>query len=105
VQNPKLGLADTKQPCGKHKIFERSLMASGPMERAVRSTLRNLGANASKDARARLAITLAITLDGDAGMATAAVSRELRATLTELESRDDNNTNDEFAKLIAELSA
>lgn len=78
-------------------------MAAGPMERAVRSTLKEIGVDVTKDARGRLAVTLAITLDGDAGMATAAVSRELRATLTELESRE--TTDDGFERLIAELSA
>lgn len=80
-------------------------MAAGPMERAVRSTLKDLGVNITKDARGRLAVTLAVTLDGDAGMATAAVSRELRATLTELEARENETTTDGFAALIAELSA
>lgn len=79
-------------------------MAAGPMEKAVRATLKALEVSPVSDARARLAIVLAISLDGDAGMATAAISRELRATLAELESRDDGDT-DGFAQLIAELSA
>jgi len=79
-------------------------MAAGPMEKAVRVTLRTLEVDATKDARGRLAIVLAATLDNDAGMATAAVSRELRATLTELENRDGGDT-DGFAELLRELSA
>jgi hypothetical protein len=47
---------------------------------------------------------LAVALDGDAGMATAAISRELRATLSELENRNDGTT-DEFSRLLADLSA
>ena len=79
-------------------------MAAGPMEKAVRVTLRTLEVDATKDARGRLAIVLATTLDNDAGMATAAVSRELRATLTELENRDGGDT-DGFAELLRGLSA
>lgn len=79
-------------------------MAAGPMEKAIRATLRALEVSPVSDARARLAVVLAKTLDGDAGMATAAVSRELRATLTELESRDGGNT-DEFTDLLRQLSA
>lgn len=79
-------------------------MAAGPMEKAIRATLRVLEVDAAKDARGRLCIVLAVSLDGDAGMATAAISRELRATLTELESRDGGNT-DEFTDLLRQLSA
>lgn len=79
-------------------------MAAGPMEKAIRATLRALEVDAAKDARGRLAIVLAVSLDGDAGMATAAISRELRATLTELESRDGGST-DEFTDLLRQLSA
>jgi len=74
------------------------------MEKAVRATLKQLECDISCDARARLAVTLAVALDGDAGMATAAISRELRATLTELENRNDGNS-DEFSRLLADLSA
>lgn len=80
-------------------------MAAGPMEKAVRTTLRQLEISAVDDARGRLAIVLAKTLDGDAGMATAAVSRELRATLSELEGRTNGDSNDDFARLLADLSA
>lgn len=76
----------------------------GPNEKAVRAHLKFLEVSDATDARGRLAITLAKALDNDAGMATAAVSRELRATLAELEGRDGRE-NDELAKLISELSA
>lgn len=79
-------------------------MSAGPMEKAVRATLKALEVDATQDARGRLAIVLAVTLDAGAGMATAAVSRELRATLTELESRDGGDT-DGFADLLRQLSA
>jgi len=79
-------------------------MAQGPMEKAVRATLKQLECEVSSDARARLAVVLAVALDGDAGMATAAISRELRATLSELENRNDGTT-DEFSRLLADLSA
>ena len=79
-------------------------MAAGPMEKAIRSTLKQLEVSPVTDARARLAIVLAISLDAGAGMATAAISRELRATLTELENRDGGDT-DGFANLLEQLSA
>lgn len=79
-------------------------MAAGPMEKATRSTLKALEVDPVSDARGRLAIVLAVTLDGGAGMATAAVSRELRATLTELECRDGGDT-DGFADLLRQLSS
>lgn len=80
-------------------------MAAGPMEKAVRATLRQLEISTVDDARGRLAVVLAKTLDGDAGMATAAVSRELRATLSELEGRTNGDSNDDFSRLLADLSA
>jgi len=77
----------------------------GPNEKAVRATLRQLEVSVQSDAIARLAVTLAQTLDGDAGMATAAVSRELRATLADLENRNGGNADDGLARLLAELSS
>ncbi len=50
----------------------------------------------------QVALTLARTLDEGAGMATAAVAREFRATLKELTPRDGG---DAFQKLMDELSA
>lgn len=81
------------------------MAAQGPNEKAVRATLRRLEVSITDDALARLAITLAKTLDNDAGMATAAVSRELRATLSELEGRHGATDTDDFGRLLAELSA
>lgn len=79
------------------------MAAQGPNEKAVRSTLKQLEVDASIDALGRLAVTLAKALDADAGMATAAVSRELRATLAELEDRNGDSTDD-ISRLLAELS-
>jgi hypothetical protein len=54
------------------------------------------------EALACLALTLADTLDAGAGMAIAAVSRELRATLDALTPRGES---DAFTRIAAELSA
>lgn len=81
------------------------MSVQGPNERAVRSTLKQLEVDVTTDALARLAVTLAQTLDGDAGMATAAVSRELRATLADLEGRHGGSDNDELTSFLAQLSA
>ena len=81
------------------------MATQGPNEKAVRSTLRQLEISVADDARGRLAVTLAKALDGDAGMATAAISRELRATLSELEGRGNGDTNDDLSKFLADLSA
>ena len=80
------------------------MATQGPNEKAVRTTLRQLEISVVHDARGRLAVTLAKALDGDAGMATAAISRELRATLSELEGRGNGDTNDDLTKFLAELS-
>lgn len=75
----------------------------GLNEAAVLSTLAELEVDPTRDARGRLAVTLAKALDGDAGMATAAVARELRATLNDLEGRSGGD-DDGFAGLLADLS-
>lgn len=80
------------------------MSAQGPNEKALRATLKQLEVSVTSDARARLAVTLAQTLDGDAGMATAAVSRELRATLAELEGRHGSDDTSEISRILAELS-
>jgi hypothetical protein len=57
---------------------------------AVLASLRREGVMSTTDeALGQLALTLAETLDGDAGMATAAVSRELRATLASLTAKEE----------------
>jgi hypothetical protein len=86
------------------KAATKSSRAVGPNEKAVRSHLKALEVSDVDDARGRLAITLAKALDNDAGMATAAVSRELRATLAELEGRDGRES-DTLTNWLAELSS
>jgi hypothetical protein len=81
------------------------MAAQGPNEKAVRATLRQLEVSVVDDALGRLAVTLAKALDADAGMATAAISRELRATLSELEGRYGGTDDDELTRLLADLSA
>jgi hypothetical protein len=57
----------------------------GPVERATRSDLRKLGLSGSvTQTLAHTAYALARKLDDDAGMAAAAVARELRTTMIEL---------------------
>ncbi len=56
------------------------------------------------EARAQLAIELAGTLDKGAGLAVAAVARELRATLSELAVTDDPK-RDAWAEFEASLGA
>lgn len=79
------------------------MASQGRNEKAVRSTLRRLEVSPTDDAVGSLAISLAICIDEGAGMAMAAVSRELRAALSQLEART-GGTEDDFDKLLAELS-
>jgi hypothetical protein len=74
----------------------------GPVEREVRKDIRALVTeHPMGEALAAMSLNLARTLDEGAGLATAAVNRELRANLLEL-SRLAVDDNDE---LDAELSA
>lgn len=76
---------------------------TGANEAAVQRTLAGLPTdNPRWDALAALAVTLAMQLDAGAGMATAAVSKELRAVLDELTPKDV--PDDAFAKFAADLS-
>lgn len=56
-------------------------------------------------ARVALARTLATTLDAGAGLAVAAVSREYRAVLAELEDADDVGDDDPANEWLRSLSA
>lgn len=56
-------------------------------------------------ARVALARTLAATLDAGAGLSTAAVSREYRAVLAELERDDDVDDDDPADEWLRSLSA
>ena len=73
-----------------------------PCRAAVVATLAQLEANPAIDARAQLCLTLADALDAGAGMATAAISKELRAALREIE--EGGAGDDEFDRFIAGLS-
>ena len=72
----------------------------GPVERAVRSDLREWGI---KSGLSEAAIVLARTLDGDAGLAVAAVARELRATMETLRPVEEGS-GDDFDRFLADLS-
>ncbi len=74
-------------------------LAGGSIYTATLRRLRELGEADSP--LGTIALNLASTLDGGAGMATAAVSKELRATLKELTPSDGG---DDFQKLMDELS-
>lgn len=58
----------------------------------------------SRAALAELALTLAAHLDAGAGMAAAAVAKELRATLHELEGDGVPDDDDAFARWEADLA-
>ena len=73
-----------------------------PNRAAVTATLARLEADPTIDARAQLALTRADQLDAGAGMATAAVSKELRATLRELE--EAGGDHDGFDEWLAGMS-
>ena len=88
-----------KKPAVKRPSKPRVL----PCRAAVLSTLRQLEADPVTEARAQLALTLADALDAGAGMATAAISKELRAVLRELE--EGHGGDDELAGFLAGLSS
>jgi len=65
--------------------FDSPSDSSGPVERKVRADIgASISGHPMGEALSELAFTLARTLDEGAGMATAAVSRELRAALADL---------------------
>ena len=73
---------------------------SGPVEHRVRQDVAALvSAHPMGEALAELAYTLARALDEGAGMATAAVSRELRAALADLTSMAVSDDDDLDAQL------
>lgn len=78
-------------------------MADKPPKGVAAATLRQLEAlGEAHTALGQAALVLAKQLDEGAGMATAAVARELRATMKELTPHDGG---DDFAKLMAALSS
>lgn len=77
----------------------------GPVELAVWRTLRDTEhVHAAHDGLAATALALGRALDGDAGASTAALARELRATLTAL-TVTGGDGGDEFEGLLARLSS
>jgi hypothetical protein len=78
----------------------------GKVELAVLRTLRQVTPTSpAHDGLAASALMLARTLDEGAGLATAAVARELRATLETLtKGASDDGSADATASLFAELS-
>ena len=72
----------------------------GPVGDAVDRYLASLTLDARGAALAAQALNLAAKLDGDAGMATAAVSKELRATLDALTPSEEDDDD-----LVARLQA
>ncbi len=73
--------------------------ADGPVSEATLRRLQEL--DEADSPLGAIALTLAQTLDEGAGMAVAAVAKELRATLKELTPHDGG---DDFQKLMDELS-
>lgn len=75
---------------------EKRAPECGPVEEATRLAIEGLGALAGRDAAlAEAAYALAKKLDGDAGMAAAAVSKELRAVLDAIWQGHDDEDEDE----------
>lgn len=76
----------------------------GPVERKVRQDIAALvTAHPMGEALAEMAFALARALDEGAGMATAAVNRELRANLVELASQAVDDDDDLEARLSTPL--
>ncbi|GIH27625.1 hypothetical protein Aph01nite_59350 [Acrocarpospora phusangensis] len=77
----------------------------GPVESAVRKDLAEIGLEAvMSDSYAEICFNLARKLDNGAGMAQAAVAKELRETLKAIEeAAGDNASSDLFARLAASV--
>jgi hypothetical protein len=78
----------------------------GANRKAVVATLKQLGVDAAASVRAQLCLTLADQLDqaGVVPVNVAAVAKELRMSITELE-RNSNDFNDDLTNFLSELSA
>ena len=78
----------------------------GPNTLATQATLDRSGADPTTDAVAALALTLAGVLDrGEARSQVAAVARELRACLVDVERIHGSTGTDEVDELLARLAA
>jgi hypothetical protein len=85
----------------------RTKRSYGQTERAVRADVAALRAAGTEvqESLAQMAYHLARKLDDDAGLATAAVARELRATLTAFTPKEEADDGDDLAGLLAALSS
>ena len=88
----------------KKRTPRRTKPVALPCRAAVLASLERLGVDAVADARAQVLLTLADSLDAGAGMATAAVARELRATLGELEEHHGGGSSD-LDRFLASMSS
>jgi len=77
----------------------------GPVEAAVLADLKQIDPPAGSAAMAASAVALARKLDEDAGLATAAVARELRATMTALAPPVEDGNSSDIDELVRALSA
>ena len=103
-------MTDAKRETGRSRT--RKTEPAEPAQRlispAIGKLLDELGidseAPAHDQALGALALNLAGQLDSGAGMASAAIGRELRATLDQLRGDDDGDPDDAFAKWEADLA-
>lgn len=99
-RKPPSGASKVQQPArqpapSRGRAKQRSLVSETS---ASITALRKAGRLEGREAHAELALLLARTLDEGAGLAVAAVAREFRATMAELERVDDGDGDgeDEF---------
>ena len=76
----------------------------GPIETGVASDIADVNTPGTEGLKAT-ALQLARTLDEGAGLAVAAVARELRAVLADLLREDTDEHSDALAELITRMSA
>lgn len=97
-----------KRPGGKRSTPKPppTDLPAGPVTTAISELVAelNIEGDLARTARAKLALTLAAHLDAGAGMAAAAVAKELRATLHELEGDGVLDDDDAFARWEADLA-
>lgn len=104
-----------KRPSGRSRMAARgdsqptpdastAPQSVGPVEEATRAQLAEMTVPPSRQALAAVALNLARTLDNGAGMAAAAVARELRLTMDAL-GREADGADDDVTALLRELSA
>ena len=78
---------------------------AGPVESAVLADIEAIGPILATASLAASAVALARKLDEDAGLATAAVARELRATMTALAPPVEDGNSSDIDELVRALSA